>query len=155
MAIRALVAIYKTNTSSWFELPCPSDYSGISTTIVDSARNAKGEVIGQPVKSDIAKVELKWNFLTVAQYASLAQLFEEKYNGNFFVPVSFFDIIKGDFDGDITTAPNTTTNKIRLFYCGDRKVQFAHIKLDPDTGAPIGYTGVSLNLIDTGKIYLQ
>ncbi|MBO4543372.1 MAG: hypothetical protein J5725_09365 [Bacteroidales bacterium] len=153
MAIsRTLVAIYDVNTSQWVQLPCPTDYSGISTTLVDSARNSKGQVIGRPIASDIAKVELKWNFLTVAQYSAIAKLFEPKYNGSFFVPVSFFDIINGAFEGDITIAPNTTTNKIRLFYCGDRKVQFVHIKLNND-GSPVGYEGVSLNLIDTGNIY--
>lgn len=153
MAIRALVAIYDKSLQSpaWVELPCPTEYSGLSTTLVDSARNTKGQVIGSVIASDIAKVEMKWNFLTVAQYSAIAKLFEPKYGGSFFVPVSYFDVINGAFEGDITTAPNTTTNKIRLFYPGDRKVQFAKIKLDAN-GAPIGYSGVSLNLIDTGNI---
>lgn len=155
MATRALVSVYNVNgnPASWVDLPCPSDYSGISTTLVDSGRNTQGIIIADVINSDIAKIELHWNYLTVAQYSAIAQLFEPKYNGNRFdMPVSFFDIVKGDFEGDISQAPNNSTNKCRLFYAGDRKVQFAHIKLDSD-GKPLGYTDVQLNLIDTGKIY--
>jgi len=159
MAIsRSVVAIfnYSLPTPAWVQLPMPSDYVGISTTLVDSGRNAQGQVIADVIKSDIAKVELKWNFLTPAQYSAIAQLFEPKYNNNdmsvFFRPVSFFDVIANAYEGDITQAPNLTTNRIRKFYCGDRKVQFAKMVLNDD-GTPKGYQNVSLNLIDTGVIY--
>lgn len=157
---RKLVYVYSekfgdVNDNYWVELPTPTDYSGISTTLVDSGRNSDGVVIADVIKSDIAKVEMKWNFLTVAQYSAIAKLFEPKYNDDdmsvFFRPVSFFDVIKGNYEGDITQAPSPT-NRIRLFYPSDRKVQFAKIKLD-NNGKPIGYTNVSLNLIDTGAIY--
>lgn len=150
------VSVYNSNTSQWVDLPCASEYTGIATTLVDSGRNAKGVVIGDVIASDIAKVEIKWNFLTVEQYSEIAQLFEPKYNNNdpqaFFRAVRFFDVVKGDFDGDNSEAPNTTTNRCRIMYCGDRKVAFAKMKLD-ESGKPIGYQGVSLNLIDTNKIY--
>jgi len=154
MAIRPLVSIYKVSTSEWVGLPTPSEYTGISTTIVDTARNVNAQVIGQVVKSDVAKIELTWNYLTVAQYSALAQLFESKYGGSFFVPVSFFDEISGAFEGDLTKVPTNSSgnNPIRMFYCGDRKAQVAHITLDAN-GMPIGYSGVSLNLIDTGFLY--
>lgn len=156
---RALVSVYdkyKSTLNKWVDLPTPSEYVGSSSTIVDSGRNSQGQVVGDVIKSDVAKIELTWNFLTVAQYSAIAKLFEPKYNNNdntvFFRPVSFFDVISGTFEGDITQAPNTTTNKIRLFYVGDRKVEFAHIKLD-NNGAPIGYVNVALHLVDTGKYY--
>lgn len=155
MAIsRELVAVYSENLGNWVQLPTPSDYSGTSTTVVDSARNSEGVVVGDVIKSDVAKVELKWNFLTVAQYSAIAKLFERKYNGDFFVPVSFFDVINGDFEGDLTKVPTNSegNNPIRIFYCGDRKVQFAKMVLNAD-GTPKGYQNVSLNLIDTGKVY--
>lgn len=152
----AQVSIYNEQSGVWVDLPCASEYTGIATTLVDSGRNVEGVVIGEVVASDIAKVEMKWNFLTLEQYRDMAQLFEPKYNNNdpkaFFRPVRFFDVIKGDFDGDNTIPPNTTTNRCRIMYCGDRKVSFAKMKLDDD-GKPIGYQGVSLNLIDTHKIY--
>ena len=149
---RSLVAIYKESTGTWVNLPCPTDYSGLSTTVVDSARNTKAQVVGQVVATDIAKVELYWNFLTVQQYSNIAKLFEPKHGGHFFVPVSYFDEVTGEFEGDVTVSPNTTTNKIRLMYPGDRKAKVARIRLD-NSGKPVGYEGVSLNLIDTGFIF--
>ena len=151
---RHLVYIYSETfgealDNKWVELPTPSEYSGSSSTPVDSARNEAGQVVGSVIASDIAKIELQWKFLTVEQYRNIARLFEPKYGGEFFVPVSFFDVITGLFEGKLTKAPNNTDNICRIFYCGDRKVQFAHIKLD-DNGYPIGYTDVSLHLIDTG-----
>ena len=153
---RHLVYIYSetfglSDDNYWVELPTPSDYSGISTTLVDSGRNSQGQVIGDVINSDIAKIELKWNYLTVAQYSAIAKLFERKYGGSFFVPVSFFDVVNGGFEGSLSSRPSAT-NKCRIFYCGDRKVAFAQIKLDSN-GFPIGYTDVQLNLVDTGKIY--
>ena len=158
MSAKALVSIYKENSSSWFriggdnaDIRCPSEYSGISTTVVDSARNVQAQVIADIIASDVAKIEMSWNYLTVAEYSALAQLFEQKYNGSYFVPVAFFDIVKGDWDGTDGASPSASNN-VRIFYCGDRKVSVAHITLD-STGKPIGYTGVKLNLIDTGRKY--
>lgn len=157
MPSRMLVYIWKeslTTALKWVALPCPSSYSASASTLVNSGRNADGQVIADVIRSDIAKIEMKWNFLTTAQYAQLAQLFEEKYGGSFINAVSFFDVIKGDYDGDITKAPTASTgnNPCRTFYPNDRKVAFAKITLD-SSGKPIGYEGVSLNLIDTCKIY--
>mgnify|MGYP003287411265 FL=1 len=52
--MKALVTIAGT------ALPEPSSYSGTTSTIVDSARNVKGYVVGSVVRSDVAKVELSW-----------------------------------------------------------------------------------------------
>lgn len=149
MASRSLVYIFNEHRQDWNELPCPSDYKGYSVDVVDSGRNSNGDVVGKVIKEDVAKIELKWNFLTTKQYALLAQLFLEKYDGAFYVYVSFFDEVADDFEGDITIPPNNTTNICRLFYPNDRTATFAHITLDQD-GKPIGYSGVSLNLVDTG-----
>lgn len=160
MAIRALVSIYNEYESKWYkiggtspDIPCPSEYSGLSSTLVDSARNAQGQVIANPIRSDVAKIELSWNFLSVADYSKLAKLFEPKYHGKFFVACCFFDEVAGNWDGDDSLAPNTTTNVCRLFYPNDRQVKVAHITLDKTTGAPIGYEGVSLHLIDTARTF--
>lgn len=161
MAIRALVYVWNDYQSKWVALPTPSDYNASSSTLVNSARNTKGEVIGDVIKTDVAKVELKWNFLSVNEYATLAKLFEPIYNGSFFNAVSFFDVIKGDFNGSVNTsdlslsAPTNSAgaNPCKVFYPNDRKATFAKIKLDPTNGKPIGYQGVALNLIDTGKYY--
>ena len=160
MATRALVYIYNVYSSRWVALPTPSGYDASSSTLVNSARNTQGQVIGDVIKSDVAKIELKWNYLTLAQYSALAQLFEPAYNGAFFNAVSFFDVIKGDWNGTVNPTfpalnPPTAVggaNPCKIFYPNDRKVSFAKIKLDAN-GKPVGYEGVALNLIDTGKMY--
>ena len=152
MPSRALVSVY-TVQGVWYDLPTPSQYSGLSSTLVDSARNTKGVVVGDVVKSDVAKIEITWNFLSTKEYSKIAQLFEPKYNNNdksaFFRPVAFFDVILGDFDGNNSVAPSSTNN-CRVMYPNDRSVKFANIKLDSN-GMPVGYTEVSLHLIDTGR----
>ena len=131
----------------------PTEYNGISSTVVDSARNVKGVVVGQVVKEDIAKIEVSWNFLTVKEFADLSKLFLEKYGGSFFVPVAFFNEAIGDFEGDNQNPPSLSNN-VRIFYPADRSAKFAQIKLDA-SGKPIGYVNVSLHLVDTGKRYVE
>lgn len=160
MATRALVYVYNEYSHSWVALPTPSGYDASSSTLVNSARNTQGQVIGDVIRSDVAKIELKWNYLTLAQYSALAQLFEPAYHGAFFNAVSFFDVIKGDWNGTVDAdhlSQNPPTNSsganpCKVFYPSDRKVSFAQIKLDSN-GKPVGYEGVALNLIDTAKMY--
>ena len=162
-----LVSIWNAPTSTWktfgekwndVNFPneivrTPSSYKGYSTTSVDSARNSDGIVVGDVVIEDVAKIEITWNFLTLEEFAKLSQLFLTKYNGTFFVAVSFFNETTGNFEGDNTIAPNTTTNVIRVFYPNDRVAEFAKLKLN-DNGKPVGYENVSLHLVDTGRKYL-
>ena len=53
------------------DLPEPSSYSATTSTIVDSGRNVQGKVVGSVVRHDVAKVALKWNYLTAKQWASV------------------------------------------------------------------------------------
>ena len=46
------------------ELPEPSSYDATTSTIVDSGRNVQGKVVGSVVRHDVAKISLKWNYLT-------------------------------------------------------------------------------------------
>ena len=46
------------------DLPEPSSYSATTSTIVDSGRNVQGKVVGSVVRHDVAKVALKWKYLT-------------------------------------------------------------------------------------------
>ena len=126
----------------------PSAYKGYSTTAVNSGRNAQGQVIADVVIEDVAKIELKWKFLSTQEFAKLSKLFLEKYNGKFMVMVAFFDETLGDYDGDNTVPPDKYTNNCRFFYPNDRIAEFAPMKIE--NGKPVGYTNVSLNLIDTG-----
>lgn len=135
--IESVLMIYDELNQKWVKVPhvASGGYSGTATTAVDSSRNAKARVIASVVRSDIAKAECKWNYLTTKQYSDLAKLFEPKYGGSFFVKACFFDSVAGGFDCS------------REFYCGDRKVTFARIKCD-DNYMPIGYESVGLSLIE-------
>ena len=55
-------------TIAGYELPEPSTYSANTATLVDSARNVQGYVIGSVIRNDVAKVELSWKYLTVEQW---------------------------------------------------------------------------------------
>lgn len=116
-------------TVSGVPLPEPSEYSGNTSTIVDSGRNVSGYVIGSVVRHDVAKVELKWRYLTVAQWASVLSLF----TNNFYVTVKFFNQATGSY----------TT---RQMYVSDRKAGMW--RRHPETGEVMGWTGCSLSLVE-------
>lgn len=121
--MKALVTIAGT------ALPEPSTYSGTTSTIVDSARNVKGYVIGSVVRSDVAKVELSWRYLTAQQWADILTLFKK----NFYNEVEFYD----------QTIAGWTT---RTMYVGDR--QAGMFRREPETGNVMGYTECSLALVE-------
>lgn len=112
-----------------FEFPEPSTYNATTSTIVDSARNVSGYVVGSVVRSDVAKVELSWKYLTAAQWASVLSLF----TNSFYNEVRF-----------LNQATNSYTT--RTMYVGDRTSGLW--RRDPQTGAVMGYTNCSLALIE-------
>lgn len=116
-------------TVAGYELPEPSEYSGSTSTIVDSARNVSGYVIGSVVRSDVAKVELKWRYLTANQWAQVLSLF----TNNFYNSVTFYNQ---------ATAAYTT----RQMYVGDRKAGMW--RRDPSSGKVLGWTECSLSLVE-------
>lgn len=127
MAFKSLVSIGE------FNFPEPSTYSGVTSTLVDSARNAQGVVVGAVIRDDVGKVEMSWKFLTVQQWADILKCFSIARGGNFYNNVTFFcqDI------GDWTT---------RMMYVNDRKANM--FRRDPITGEVLGYKDCSLNLIE-------
>ena len=116
-------------TVAGVELPEPSEYSASTSTIVDSARNVSGYVIGSVVRSDVAKIELKWRYLTAQQWASVLSLF----TNSFYNDVRFFNQ---------ATAAYTT----RRMYVGDRKAGMW--RRHPETGEVMGFTDCSLSLVE-------
>ena len=110
-------------------LPEPSEYSATTSTIVDSARNVSGYVIGSVIRNDVAKVELKWRYLTAKQWAMILSLF----TNNFYNNVTFFNQ---------SMASYTT----RRMYVGDR--QAGIWRRHPETGEILGFTDCSLSLIE-------
>ncbi len=110
-------------------LPEPSAYSALTSTIVDSARNVNGVVVGSVVRNDVAKVELSWRYLTAQQWANVLSLF----TASFYNDVRFFNQ---------ATAEYTT----RQMYVGDRKAGMW--RRDPHTGEVLGFTECSLSLVE-------
>lgn len=123
MAVAALVSI------GGFEFPEPSSYSATTSTIVDSARNVNGYVVGAVVRKDVAKVELSWKFLTVRQWATILSLFAD----SFYNDVKFFNQ---------TTGAYTT----RTMYVSDRNASM--FRRNSETGEVMGWLNPSLALIE-------
>ncbi len=112
-----------------FDFPEPSSYNATTSTIVDSARNVSGYVVGAVVRNDVAKIEMSWKYLTAQQWASILSLFRN----SFYNDVRFL---------------NQTTNayETRTFYVSDRTAGIW--RRNPDTGAVMGYTGCQLSLVE-------
>lgn len=110
-------------------LPEPSFYDAQTSTIVDSGRNVQGVVIGSVIRSDVAKVELKWRYLTAQQWAMILSLFNRSFYNN----VTFFD----------QSTANYTT---RQMYVSDRKAGMW--RRHPVTGEVMGWTDCALSLVE-------
>lgn len=112
-----------------YNLPEPSSYSAVTATIVDSARNVEGRVVGSVVRSDVAKVELSWKYLTVQQWANILSLF----NSSFYNDVRFYNQATAGYD-------------VRTMYVSDRNAGMW--RRDPKTGEVMGWTNCSLSLVE-------
>ena len=123
MAMQALVTV------GGIALPEPSTYDAQTSTIVDSARNVSGYVVGAVVRHDVAKVELTWKYLTAAQWAQILSLF----NSSFYNSVTFYNM---------ATASYTT----RQMYVSDRTAGMW--RRDSKTGQILGWTECSLSLVE-------
>ena len=127
MAFRALVSV------NGYDFPEPSTYSGNTSTLVDSARNVQGVMIGSVIRDDIAKVELSWKYLTVEQWANIQKCFRQSSGGKFINLVTFFDQSVG---GWVT----------KEMYVSDR--QSGLWRRDPKTGDVLGWTNCSFSLVE-------
>ena len=116
-------------TIAGYELPEPSAYSANTSTLVDSARNVQGYVIGSVIRSDVAKVELSWRYLTVDQWAGILSLFNKSFYNN----VTFFNQSTGRYE-------------TRQMYVGDRKAGMW--RRHPVSGDIMGWTECKLSLVE-------
>lgn len=112
-----------------FDFPEPSTYDATTATIVDSARNVNGRVVGTVVRNDVAKVSMSWRYLTADQWANILSLF----SSSFYNDVRFL---------------NQTTNSYttRTMYVSDRTAGMW--RRNPSTGAVMGWTNCSLSLVE-------
>ena len=116
-------------TIGGYDLPEPSTYEAVTSTIVDSARNVAGYVVGSVVRSDVAKVSLTWRYLTAEQWARILSLF----TNSFYNDVRFLN-------------QATNSYEVRNMYVSDRNASMW--RRHPETGAIMGYTNCSLSLVE-------
>lgn len=121
-------------TIAGYAVPTPSTYTGNTADLVDSARNAKGKVVGAVIRHDVAKVELTWRYLTVEEWSSILKCFNPKYGGQFYNEVTFFNQV-------------SATWETRTMYVNDRTTSGGIFKLDAN-GNPVGWLGPKLALIE-------
>lgn len=112
----------------------PQPHRGLNVqiaTIVDSARNTDGVVVGQVVGKPIQKLNnLNWVYLTAEEWGNILRLLQD-----FYVTVEFPD-------------PVTGTWLSRRMYPGDRSAE--PFIMDERTGLPKSYINCKVNLIDVG-----
>lgn len=113
-----------------YDFPEPSTYVGTTATIVDSARNVNGRVVGAVIRKDVAKVEMTWRYLTATQWATMLTLF----NNSFYNEVRFYNQ---------ATAGYST----RTMYVSDR-TSAGMWRRDPETGEVLGWTNCTLSLVE-------
>lgn len=126
MSMTALVTIAGT------AIPDPSAYEGNTATIVNNGRNVRGEMVGGVIRHNVAKVTMKWKFISAANWATILKLFNPDYSGSFVNSVTFFN---QDVNGYETTD----------MYVSDRK---ASIFLRNADGTIRGYVDAQLSLIE-------
>ena len=115
-------------TIGGYDLPEPSTYSAVTSTIVDSARNVSGYVVGSVVRKDVAKIELSWKYLTAQQWATVLSMFTD----SFYNSVRFYNQATANYE-------------TRDMYVSDR--QAGLWRRNPKTGEVMGWTNCSLSLV--------
>ena len=116
-------------TIGGYGLPEPSSYNAITSTIVDSGRNVEGKVVGSVVRSDVAKIELSWKYLTARQWAEILSLFTT----SFYNDVRFVNQATNNYD-------------VRTMYVSDRNAGMW--RRDPKTGEVMGWTECTIALVE-------
>ena len=127
MAFKALIIV------AGHDLPEPTTYEGTTSTLVDSGRNLKGEVVGSVIRDDVGKVSVTWSYLTVQEWAQINKYFKQSAGGKFINTVEFFDQTAGTWGR-------------KKMYVNDRKA--GAWRRDPDTGELLGWKNCSLSLIE-------
>jgi len=113
-------------------MPAPSTYQSTTATIVDSARNVEGYVVGAVIRENIAKAAMTWKFISAQDWADLLAQFDSTRGGNFYRNVTLF-------------IQDTNSWETRTMYVSDRT---ASIFLRNQDGSIKGYVDASFSLVE-------
>lgn len=113
----------------------PSPKRGLNfivSTLVTTARNANGEVVGQKVGRDQNKLDtLVWPMLDAQTWSDMLKEFDK-----FFVTVKFPDMVSNEW-------------RTRKMYPSDRSAEPYEVD---ENGFPTKYINCKVNLVDCGVI---
>lgn len=123
-------------------LPTPSTYIGNTATIVDSARNVAGYMIGTVIRNDVAKVSMTWAFISAADWANILKLFDPAYGGSFTRDVTFFNQSTNSLETRTMYVSDRTSSGSFLLYNESNAPSSAYV------GLPRGYQNANLSLIE-------
>lgn len=124
-----------------FVFPTPSKYTATTSTIVDSARNANGMMIGSVIRSGVAKIQMSWNYISADEWSAILLQFEQAYGGAFIRSVSFFNQTTGNIETRDMYVSDRTADSF-LLYNWQNTPDLSWI------GLPRGYKDASLSLIE-------
>lgn len=125
-----------------FAVPTPSTYIGNTATVVDSARNTDGYMIGTVIRNGVAKIQMSWNFISADDWAAMLQQFEPDYGGAFVRDVTFFNQTSGALETRTMYVGDRTSSGSFLLYNVENTPDEAHL------GLPRGYLGAQFSLIE-------
>lgn len=117
-------------------LPEPSAFEANTATIVDSARDVNGVVVGAVIRRDVAKITLTWNFLTPSQWAEVLRL-----TSAFYLDVFYYSQSAGGWE-------------TRHMYVSDRNAGMFRRNPDITSTNPaldtpvVGWKGAKLSLVE-------
>lgn len=80
-------------TINGYSLPTPSSYDAKVIDLVDNGRNSQGVFVGNVIRSNVASVEAKWNYLSVADWSGILNLFKSSFERS----VTFYDMVSGSY----------------------------------------------------------
>ena len=123
-------------------LPTPSQYIGNTVTIVDSARNVAGYMIGTVIRNDVAKVSMTWAFISAQDWANMLKLFDPRFGGSFIRSVTFFNQSTASLETRDMYVSDRTSSGSFLLYNAENAPNSSVI------GLPRGYQNANLSLIE-------
>lgn len=123
-------------------LPTPSTYIGNTATIVDSARNVAGYMIGTVIRDDVAKISMTWAFISAQDWADMLKLFDPNFGGAFVRSVTFFNQSTASLETrDMYVSDRTSSGSFLLY--NETNAPNASV-----IGLPRGYQNANLSLIE-------